>query len=543
MGKAAPGPGGDERSRTGGGWSVPAQQTRGKDPGDRRDDDLPPAAPDAPAPDAPAPEAPAPDAPAPDSPAPDSPAADSPAAEERPGRVPLRPYLIIGAVLCALYFLYAYFQYARFDSPSWDLGIFEQEVRAYAGFHAPVVDIKGPGYLILGDHFSPAVALLVPLYWIWPSAVALLFAQAALFALSAVVVGRTVQQVLGGRYGPWVTVAYGLSWGLQEAVKSDFHEIALAVPLIALVCRALLTERWSAAVLWALPLVLVKEDLGITVAAVGLVLFVLGQRFWGTLLAVTGVCFFVLTVFVLIPAASSAGGYDYWKKIETDGQQHVSTLDVVLGAFDSSVKIEMLVFLFGITAFMSLRSPLALLVLPTLGWRLLSQDPNHWGMVWHYSAVLMPVVFLAMADGIRRSRTSPRPWLVSFGNVVVPVTVGIAFAMTQHLPLRELLRPETYRADAGTYAAREAMAAIPVGARVETDIALMAHLTSDRTVYWIGGAPGTAPDIVAFNLDSGWARSIQDPAAYATQLHPEAAYRLKLRTGSIVVVERIPAAG
>ncbi|WP_327268513.1 DUF2079 domain-containing protein [Streptomyces sp. NBC_01218] len=458
----------------------------------------------------------------------------------RPDRIPLRPYLIIGAALCAVYFLYASFQYARFDSPSWDLGIFEQEVRAYAGFHAPVVDIKGPGYLILGDHFSPAVALLVPLYWIWPSAVALLFAQAALFALSAVLVGHTVQQVLGGRYGPWVTVAYGLSWGIQEAVKADFHEIALAVPLIALVCRALLTERWSAAVLWALPLVLVKEDLGLTVAAVGLVLFVLGQRFRGTLLAVTGCCAFVLTVFVLIPAASSAGGYDYWKKIDTDGRQHVSTLDAALGAFGSPVKIEMLVFLFGITAFMALRSPLVLLVLPTLGWRLLSQDENHWGMVWHYSAVLMPMVFLAMADGIRRSRTSRRPWLVSFAHVAVPVTVGIAFAMTQHLPLRELLRPETYRADARTYAAREAMEAIPVGARVETDIALMAHLTADRTVYWIGGAPGTAPDIVAFSMDADWARSIQDPAVYATQLHPEATYRLKLRTGSYVVVERIP---
>ncbi|MGW2278894.1 DUF2079 domain-containing protein [Streptomyces sp. NPDC001770] len=528
MGKAALGPGGNERRRTGSSWSVPSQQSRGADPGPHGDDQ----------PQAEEPQEPLSEEPLPEEPTPDGAALEAPATEVPPGRVPLRPYLIIGAVLCALYFLYSYLQYARFDSPSWDLGIFEQEVRAYAGFHAPVVDIKGPGYLILGDHFSPALALLVPVYWIWPSAVALLLAQAALFALSAVIVGRTVQQVLGGRYGPWVAVAYGLSWGLQEAVKSDFHEIALAVPLIALVCRALLTERWTAAVLWALPLVLVKEDLGITVAAVGLVLFVLGQRFQGTLLAVTGVCAFVLTVFVLIPAASSASSYDYWKKIDTDGQQHVSTLDVVLGAFNSSVKIEMLVFLFGITAFMALRSPLVLLVLPTLGWRLLSRDENHWGMVWHYSAVLMPIVFLAMADGIRRSRTSPMPWLASFAGVVVPVTVGIAFAMTQHLPLRELLRPETYRADAGTYAAREAMAAIPAGVRVETDITLMAHLTADRTVYWIGGAPGTAPDIVAFDVDAGWARSIQDPAAYAEQLHPEAKYRLKLRTGGIVVVER-----
>ncbi|MGW0782098.1 DUF2079 domain-containing protein [Streptomyces sp. NPDC002913] len=463
--------------------------------------------------------------------------APAPAARA-PHPAPLRPYLITAAVLCAVYFLYAYLRYSHFQSPSWDLGIFEQEVRAYAGFGAPVVDIKGPGYLILGDHFSPLVALLVPLYWIWPSAVALLFAQATLFAASAVIVGRTVQQLLGGRSGLCVTVAYGLSWGLQEAVKADFHEIALAVPLLALVCRALLMERWRAAVLWSLPLVLVKEDLGVTVAVVGVLLAIYGRRFQGFLLASFGVVAFVMTVLVLIPAASSAGTYDYWKKIEENGGQEVSPLDSVLGVLDSSVKIEMLVFLVGITAFMALRSPLVLLVLPTIGWRLLSQDSNHWGMVWHYSAILMPVVFLAMADGIRRSRESKRPWLVSYANAVVPVALGISLALSQHLPFRELLRPETYRADARVHAAEEALDAIPEGARVETDITLMAHLTGDRTVYWVGGAPGTAPDVVAINLDFGWSRPIDDPVKYAQQLHPEARYRITHEAGTFVVMER-----
>ncbi|MGA5049139.1 DUF2079 domain-containing protein [Streptomyces arboris] len=453
-------------------------------------------------------------------------------------RVPLRPYLITGAVLCGLYFLYSYLQYSRFGSPSWDLGIFEQEVRAYADLRAPIVDIKGPGYLILGDHFSPIVALLAPLYWLWPSAESLLFAQAAFFALGAVVVGRTTQQLLGGRSGLCVTVAYGLSWGIQEAVKSDFHEIAFAVPLLALVCRALLLRRWTAAVLWSLPLVLVKEDLGATVAVVGFLLFVYGRRLQGALLAAFGVAAFVVTLMVLIPAASSAGTYDYWQKIDKNGEQDVSMLDSVLGVLNSADKIEMLVFLVGITAFMALRSPLTLLIVPTLGWRLLSQDSNHWGMVWHYSAILMPVLFLAMADGVRRSRASDRPWLVSYAKVVVPVSVAIAVAMTQHLPLRDLLRPDSYSTDARTEAAREALKAIPAGARVETDITLMAHLTSDRTVYWVGGAPGTAPDIVAINLDFGWSRPIQDPVAYAEQLHPEARYRLKHRGGSFVVMER-----
>ncbi|MFE7411750.1 DUF2079 domain-containing protein [Streptomyces laurentii] len=453
---------------------------------------------------------------------------------------PYRPYALIATVLGALYFLYSWVQYARFRTPSWDLGIFEQSVRAYAELRAPIVDIKGPGFLILGDHFSPVTALLAPLYWLWSSPLVLLFAQAALFAASAAIVGRTAQQVLGSRAaGIALTVAYGLSWGLQEAVKSDFHEIAFAVPLLALTCRALLLGRWNAAVLWAAPLVLVKEDMGLTVAMVGAVLFLKGQKRLGAMLAAFGVTFFALTVLVLIPAASQAGQYDYWSKIDKTGEgADLSPLDSLLGAFGQGEKWEMLLFLAGITGFLCLRSPLALLVLPTLGWRFLSQDPNHWGMLWHYSALLMPVVFLALVDAVRAVRTSPRPWLVAYGRVAVPVVTAVALVHTLDMPLRELLRADTYRTDARTLDARRAVAAVPAGTSVETNVTLMAHLTGDHTVYWVGGAPSVSPDYLALDLASGWSQPVTDPVGLAGQLHPGVRYAVSAQAGQFVVLKR-----
>ncbi|MEU9862572.1 DUF2079 domain-containing protein [Streptomyces sp. NPDC047971] len=454
---------------------------------------------------------------------------------------PLRPYVLVAGVLCALYFLYSWVQYEQFRTPSWDLGIFNQSVRAYAEFRAPVVDIKGPGFLILGDHFSPVTALLAPLYWIWSSPLALLFAQAALFAASAVVVGRTAQQVLGSRAaGLGLTVAYGLSWGLQEAVKSDFHEIAFAVPLLALTCRALLLGRWTAAVAWSVPLVLVKEDMGLTVAMVGAVLFVRGQKRLGAAVAAFGTAFFALTVLVLIPAASKVGQYDYWAKIEKSSEgADVPLAQALLSSLGSDVKWEMLFFLVGITGFLALRSPLMLLVLPTLGWRFLSQDPNHWGMIWHYSAILMPVVFLALVDAVRAVRTSPRGWLVAYGKVAVPVVTAVSIVVALNLPLRELLRPETYATDSRTLDARRAVDAVPEGASVETNVTLMAHLTADRTVYWVGGAKGVSPDYLALDLDSGWSQPVTDPVQLAASLHPEARYEVATRAGQFAVLRRV----
>ncbi|WP_188270032.1 MULTISPECIES: DUF2079 domain-containing protein [unclassified Streptomyces] len=453
---------------------------------------------------------------------------------------PLRPYLILAGVLCGLYFLYSWLQYAHFRTPSWDLGIFGQSVRAYAEFRSPVVDIKGPGFQILGDHFSPVTALLAPLYWIWPSPVSLLFGQAALFAASAAVVGRTAQQILGSRAaGLALTLAYGLSWGLQEAVKSDFHEIAFAVPLLALTCRALLLGRWTAAVAWSAPLVLVKEDMGLTVAMVGAVLFLKGQKQLGAALAGFGASAFALTVLVLIPAASRAGQYDYWAKIEKTGQgTDTSFGQVVTDALASGDRWEMLFYLLAITGFLALRSPLVLLVLPTLGWRFLSQDPNHWGMLWHYSAVLMPIVFLALVDGARSVRTSPRGWLASYGRVAVPVATAVALTLAANLPLRALTKPETYRTDARVGQAREAVAAVPDGASVEADVSLLAHLTADHRVYWSGSSQDADPDYLAYDL-RGWSQQVSDPVQLASQLHPTARYEIVHRSEGFAVLKRM----
>ena len=55
-------------------------------------------------------------------------------------------------------------------------------------------------------------------------------------------------------------------------IDFDFHEIALAVPLLAFSVSALVRRRPGAAIAWALPLVFVKEDQGFTVAAIGVVL-------------------------------------------------------------------------------------------------------------------------------------------------------------------------------------------------------------------------------------------------------------------------------
>lgn len=451
-------------------------------------------------------------------PGPSIPAPVAPFPRDRRPRPPgrLDPHLLATALFAA-YTVLSVIRYEHLATRSWDLGIFEQAVRAYAHLQAPVVDLKGPGFNILGDHFSPVLALLAPVYRVFPSPVTLLVAQAALFALSAVPVTRAAAGLLGRTRGLVLGIAYGLSWGLQRAVDFDFHEICFAVPLIAFSLEALLARRWRPALWWALPLVLVKEDLGLTAAAIALVVALRCHRSPRPLVhalavAVLAIAATLVTLTVVIPSFNTTGGYDYWTKVGSG-----------FTLFDGTdTKLRTLAWLLIPTSgLLALRSPLFAVALPTLGWRFYSADDHYWGTDWHYNAVLMPVVALALVDALARARVSSRPWLRSYAQHAPAAVAGAALALTTTLPLSTLTDSATYDTPEGVPRIDRALDRIPNGATVEADIGPSSRLTSRCRVFWIGDTRGITPDYIALNNTGKW---VGDVRAYAHQLHPHARY-------------------
>lgn len=361
----------------------------------------------------------------------------------------------------------------------YDLGIFDQAVAQYAHLSAPMTPLKAPGFNLLGDHFSPILAVLAPFYRIWPDRRMLLVAQALLLAVSIIpVVGVTARR-LGQWAGFAVGVAYGFSWGIQGMVGYDFHEVAFAVPLMAFAMAALVEGRLSAAAAWALPLLLVKEDLGLTVAAIGLVLVLRRRRRLGASLVLAGVGTFLLTTLVIIPRLDHLfHTYRYWGVVGSGASNTapVPGIGQVLGlladlpkdAVTPVGKVTMLLWLFGIVAFAVGRSPVLLVVaVPTLLWRLVSTNPDYWsvGSV-HYNGILMPIMFVAFADAVSRLRVSRWSVLRGYGWIAVPAVLVVALVSLPRFALWDLTRAATYQADPHAAAARELAARIPDGAEV-----------------------------------------------------------------------------
>ena len=214
----------------------------------------------------------------------------------------------------AVYAVYAVSRYRQYLPAGYDLGIFDQAVRAYSRFRAPLVPLKGVGFDVLGDHFHPIIALLAPLYWIWDDPRVLLVAQAALIAVSAIPVWRFARRRWSGTVSTALAVGYVLGWPLQGMGDFDFHEIAFAVPLLAGLLDALDRRRDAELFVAGGLLLLVREDMGAVLLVVGLIrVFQRRPRWPGVVLAAVGALAFVVVVEVVIPAFAGGTGYQYWE--------------------------------------------------------------------------------------------------------------------------------------------------------------------------------------------------------------------------------------
>jgi uncharacterized membrane protein len=448
-------------------------------------------------------------------------------------------------------------------------------VKQLAHLRTPIVDVRGPGFNLLGDHFQVIVALMAPFFRVFPSPVTLLAAQALLIAVSVFPVTAAAVWLLGRGAGRCVGFAYAFSWGLQQMMNFDFHEIAFAVPLLAFSLSALVRGRPRAAVWWAMPLVFVKEDQGFTVAAIGLLMLMAGAfsgeaggtgtgasgatgtsggtgaRLRGSVgggifLVLWGLAWSLLAITVIIPHFNSGHHYIYWGDGGVVGPGAPFSATGLLGQLFHAwpVKLHAVVLLLLPTVFIALGSPVALIALPSIALRFLSTNSAYWGTLWHYNATVMPVLFIAAAEALARWRAlpdlapGPHPaglpsadvtWRRSLRALAAqhgaPMMLAVTVALALQFPLSNLWNGSTYQISPHVAAADEAMAQVPDGATVQTTLGLLAPLAARTDTFWIGNAGNPITQYLVFDgADSGYSPEPKDVPVFIRQLYPKAGY-------------------
>jgi uncharacterized membrane protein len=440
------------------------------------------------------------------------------------------------------YSVFALGLYHTFRTSTYDLVIFDQAVRSYAHFMPGISIVKGvhngfgPHFSVLGDHWSPIIAALAPLYWIYGSPVTLLVAQAVLFALAIPPLWLFTRRALGGGGAGiggrkavvaayLVSVAYALSWPIASALAFDFHEVAFAPVLTAVALERLQAGRLRTALIALGALLLVKEDMGVLVAGIGLYLAVSRPRVVGWQRAVglgligAGIAATAIATYVLIPAFGGRSDY-YWaySALGPHAPQaawhlitHPASLKLLV---TPDVKLQTMLWLFGAFCFLSLRSPMALAAVPLLLERMLANVfPFWWVTSYQYNAYLVIILVCSAVDGAARldrqllarrhredestdpaasrGRWSAGPW--SVGLACAAAMCAAAVVLVPRFAFGPALHPSFYQRDAQMNAAAAAVAVVPSGVTVQAADNLGPQLSSRDTVLLWDGDGSTPP--------------------------------------------------
>lgn len=457
----------------------------------------------------------------------------------------------------------AVLKHLAFNSGAYDLGIFDQTIWNSAHGRLFENSVMADSPLFLGHHFSPILLALAPLYWIHPSPVTLLAAQALVLGLAGLPIFWMARDFLrSSGLALAVLVAYLLNPATAYVALFDFHEIALVVPLLALALYLLLRQRYGWFALVLLMSFLVKEDVGLVGAAIG-VFIALAQRrrLMGFGLCVLSIAWTLLLVRYVVPGFHPDGKY-YFAGLYTNlGSTPIEVLSnfladplSILGRLAAPNMLRYL---------QQLVAPLG--GLPLLGWPILiAALPPYLSISlsdklpsdliqYQYSASILPVLLTATILGLRwlRQRAGLRYPALGPGLVAFVIAASIVGAyLNGPLPLARHFEAQQYRASPRLEVARQLMAQIPPQASVIAQANLVPHLTHRRVVQVFNFAdPALRPDFYFIDTNKDASRfPIQqyDDWQYfnsVARVKTDPEYRVAADREGYLLLEREPQSG
>ena len=389
------------------------------------------------------------------------------------------PLLVALFVVVAI--VLAMYRHAAFQTQLLDLGYYTQVLWNTAHGRWFATSIKPPNYL--ADHFSPILATLAPLFLVWPDARTLLVVS-ALALVTAIFPGYAVLRRRHASLAPFLVLCFILNPMLQATAVLEFHEIMLAVPLLAIAAYAAVTDRPRILILSLVLTLLVREDMGIYVASFGLYVLLRNRKRWrlGVLLAIMGVAWLLLVTGYVMPALGAAV-YRHANQYLTEG---TSILDVLRNPLQltravlTGAKLSTLIRVFAPLAFLPfLAAGEQLLWLPALFILLASTAPAPSALSGWYVAPLLPLLWFSVAQAL--ARWNRRNATLGMGALLVASTAG--FLLLGSFPGGRGFNAETYAITNHTRAGHDVLENIGADESVAIQNNMGAHVATRQQLY------------------------------------------------------------
>jgi uncharacterized membrane protein len=416
-----------------------------------------------------------------------------------PARMTAPQWLMTIAV--ALYV--AYFTKRTLDlhhglaTASYDSALYDQGIWLLSRFHAPFITLMGRN--LFGDHTSFILLFLVPVYWVFPVAGVIFFAQAAAIGAGAIPVFLYGRRRLGSE---WYALVAGAGYLVHPAIGwtnlENFHPDAFLGVFVGFAIYGALERRWRLYVVFVVLALLVKEDASLVIVPLGCWVALRRDRRIGLLTILGSVAFMLAAMYLVMRSLVGVPTRNTWR-IPFGGPRGVLDTAVTnpTELVDHLRSDGRPWYLFQMTApfaWLFLRAPsIALISSVVLFTNVLSTFWYQYQIEYHYSLVAVPALAMGTVYALGAVRERFRLRLSIGGQGAVPVrgvlivVLGVAALITSYLwaPMPWGRTPLYYGApDAPlAVAARELLAEIPGDASVSAHYRLTPHLAHRREIY------------------------------------------------------------
>ncbi len=400
---------------------------------------------------------------------------------------------------------------------SWDLAQYDQiiwnSLRGRLFENSFILD----AHTFLGKSFTPILVTFVPLYAAWTSPIVLLVVQALGIAFSAFPIYWFSRAQIGSWLALVLCAAFFLSPGVENIVLTEFHEIALAAPLLALATFFLLRRHDAGLIVSLAAALLIKEEIAFIIVAFGIYLFLFQRRRgMGLAIVVFGFAWGAALLEYIIPffrggeyggtfyyfgqGLIGSGGVRYGYLGQSIPEISITLLtrpDIVLSHILIPDKIEYLSHLFVPLVFLPLLGEASALALPTLGYSLLSTYGLQYSIRSYYFAPLLPFLFFGAASGLQRiiqwaKRASwfskQKPEVRSFAlqgslSMLIIVASGTTYLFHSPGPFGGDFQSERYKLNQHNVLGNQLLSMVPDEVPLVAQNEYLAHLSHRQQIY------------------------------------------------------------
>lgn len=317
-------------------------------------------------------------------------------------------------------------RYRTLYASYFDLGIMHQTV---FNTYKAIVE-KDPGRFLeltnpfggnqikrMAIHNDLLLAFLAPLYFIYSGPETLLVLQSVVLGLGALAIFGIARKIFANSkqhelMGLIFSFAYLFYSPMQRSNIFDFHAVTFSTSFLLFMFYLWLDQRYVWSGIFFLLSLLSKEQVALTTLFFGSYFFTRKRKSpgWQFSLMVIALSagWFLLSMWYIIPLFRGEQHF----ALPYYGDFGEKPIGVIMGIFRNPYSIvkyvfhidslRYFIFLLGPLGFLSLLSPLQLLIaLPEFAINLLSNNWNMRNIIFHYTAVIQPFVFISSIYGAR----------------------------------------------------------------------------------------------------------------------------------------------